>query len=56
MSHLVISKKNEIYLKIESEPHVFKELSDRFTFEVPNAKFMPLYKKKYMEGKIRIYL
>lgn len=55
MSHLVILKKNEIYLKIESEPHVFQELSDRFTFEVPNAKFMPQYRKKYWDGKIRLF-
>jgi superfamily II DNA or RNA helicase len=55
MSHLKISKKNEVYLKIESEPHVFQELSDKFTFEVPNAKFMPQYRKKYWDGKIRLF-
>jgi superfamily II DNA or RNA helicase len=55
MSHLIISKKNEVYLKIQSEPHVFQELSDRFTFEVPNAKFMPQYRKKYWDGKIRLF-
>ena len=26
MSHLVISKKNEVFLKIEAEPHVYYEL------------------------------
>ena len=55
MSHLKISKKNEVYLKIEAEPHVFQELSDKFTFEVPNAKFMPQYRKKYWDGKIRLF-
>jgi len=55
MSHLIISKKNEVYLKIQSEPHVFQELSDKFTFEVPNAKFMPQYRKKYWDGKIRLF-
>lgn len=55
MSHLVISKKNEVYLKIESEPHVLQELSDRFTFEVPNAKFMPQYRRRFWDGKIRLF-
>jgi len=53
MSHLVISKKNEVFLKIEAEPHVYYELSDSFTFEVPGVKYMPSYQKKYWDGKIR---
>ena len=56
MSHLTISKKNEVFLKIYSkEPHVFCELSDAFTFEVPGAKFMPQYRSKYWDGKIRLF-
>jgi len=50
-----ISKKNEVYLKIEAEPHVFYELSDEFTFDVPGAKFMPQYRNKYWDGKIRLF-
>jgi len=55
MSHLVISKKNEVYLKINAEPHIYYELSDQFTFDIPNAKFSPAYKKKYWDGKIRLF-
>ena len=56
MSRLTISKKNEVFLKIDSkEPHVFCELSDAFTFEVPGAKFMPQYRSKYWDGKIRLF-
>ena len=55
MSLLTISKKNEVYLKIEAEPHVFYELSDEFTFDVPGAKFMPQYRNKYWDGKIRLF-
>ena len=55
MSHLTILKKNEVYLKIESEPHVFYELSDQFTFELPGAKFMPQYRNRYWDGKIRLF-
>ena len=55
MSHLVISKKNEVYLQGKSEPHVYYELSDYFTFDVPGAKFMPQYRNKYWDGKIRLF-
>ena len=55
MSHLVISKKSEVYLHIEAEVHVYYELADQFTFEVPGAKFSPAYKNKYWDGKIRLF-
>ena len=55
MSHLIISKKNEVYLKINAEPHIYYELSDQFTFDIPNAKFSPAYKKKFWDGKIRLF-
>ena len=57
MTHLSIKKKNEVYIKISSsEEHVHHELSDYFTFEVPEAKFLkrnPRY--KYWDGTIRLY-
>ena len=55
MSHLVISKKNEVYLNVQAEPHVYYELADQFTFEVPGAKFSPAYKNRYWDGKIRLF-
>ena len=55
MSNLVISKKNELNLQISSEEHVYYELADQFTFEVPGAKFSPAYKKKFWDGKIRLF-
>ena len=55
MSHLVISKKNEVYLHVKAEPHVYYELADQFTFEVPGAKFSPAYKKRFWDGKIRLF-
>jgi len=55
MSHLVISKRNEVYLCVESEIHVYYELADQFTFEVPGAQFSPAYKKKFWDGKIRLF-
>ena len=55
MSHLVIAKKNEVFLSVNAEPHVYYELADQFTFEVPGAKFSPAYKKKFWDGKIRLF-
>jgi hypothetical protein len=43
-ANLVISKSNEVFLKINTEPHIEYELRDHFKFEVPNAKFMPQYR------------
>ena len=41
MSNLIVKKKNEVYVTIQSaEPHVHHELSDYFSFEVPEAKFL----------------
>ena len=54
MANIIIQKKNEIYLKVETEPHIHQELSEYFTFEVPGAKFMPQYRSKYWDGKIRL--
>ena len=55
MSNLIISKKNEVFLHVQAEPHVYYELADQFTFEVPGAKFMPQYRSKYWDGKIRLF-
>ena len=50
-----IIKKNEVFLKVEAEPHLHKELSEHFQFEVPGAKYMPAVKRRYWDGKIRLY-
>jgi superfamily II DNA or RNA helicase len=55
MSHLIISKKNEVYLQVKAEPHIYYELADQFTFDVPGAKFMPQFRNKYWDGKIRLF-
>ena len=55
MADLVIQKKNEVFLHIECDPHIRHELNDQFTFDVPGAKFMPQYRSKYWDGKIRLF-
>jgi hypothetical protein len=56
MTLITIQKKNEVYFQIKGDLHVHQELSDYFTFEVPEAKFLkrnPRY--KYWDGTIRLY-
>ena len=52
---LQIKKVNEVHMKIEAEPVIKQELSDFFTFEVPNARFTPAYKSRMWDGKIRLF-
>ena len=40
MTKIVVKKKNEVYLSVDAEPHVHHELSDYFSFELPEAKFL----------------
>ena len=54
-ANLVISKSNEVFLKIDTEPHIEYELRDHFKFEVPNAKFMPQYRGRNWNGEIHLY-
>ena len=54
-ANLVISKANEVFLKVDSEPHIQYELRDHFTFEVEGAKFMPQYRKRNWNGEIHLF-
>jgi len=54
-STLIITKVNEVYMKIESEAVIRQELNDFFSFAVPGAKFMPAYKSRMWDGKIRLF-
>ena len=55
MADLVIEKINEVYLKVKTEPSIEYELRDKFTFEVPNKKFMPQYRSKYWDGYVHLF-
>ena len=53
--YLIIDKKNEVYLKIEADADIRRELGEYFTFEVPGFKFMPQYGNRVWDGKIRLF-
>ena len=52
---LLIDKKNEVYMYVQTEPGLAQELCDYFTFYVPGYRFMPAYRNKIWDGKIRLF-
>jgi hypothetical protein len=52
---VTVNKKDEVYAKITCERHVAKELSEYFTFFVPGYQFVPAYRNKIWDGKIRLF-
>ena len=50
-----IKKKNEAFLHITTEASIEQELSEHFCFYVPGYKFMPAYKNRMWDGKIRLF-
>ena len=52
---IIARKKNEVFLELFADQGLLRELSDFFTFEVPGAKFMPQYRNKVWDGKIRLF-
>jgi superfamily II DNA or RNA helicase len=56
MSDIIsIRKKNEVYLEIDTSPSIAQELNDHFSFEVPGAKFHPLYRSRMWDGKVKLF-
>jgi superfamily II DNA or RNA helicase len=54
-SDIVVTKKNEVYAKIECERHLAMELSEFFTFFVPGHQFVPAFRNRIWDGKIRLF-
>ena len=52
--YLVIDRKDDVYLKIEADESIRRDLGEFFTFEVPGFKFMPQYRNRVWDGKIRL--
>ena len=52
---ITIRAKDSVHVRIETENSISKEISEYFTFDVPGASFMPAYRNRYWDGKIRLY-
>lgn len=55
MSDIRITTKNSVHILLHTEPGIAQELTDYFSFDVPGAKFHPLYKSRVWDGKIRLF-
>ena len=52
---IIISKVNEVYAKITCERHIAQELSEFFCFFVPGYQFVPAFRNRVWDGKIRLF-
>lgn len=52
---ITVSKVNEVFLQIECDAGTAHEIQDYFTFLVPGHQFMPSFRNKMWDGKIRLY-
>ncbi len=52
--NILLEKIDEVYIRVHAERHLLMELSEYFTFMVPGYQFMPAYRNKIWDGKIRL--
>jgi len=52
---ITVGKLNETFLMISCERHIAQELNEFFAFQVPGFQFMPQYRNKMWDGKIRLF-
>jgi superfamily II DNA or RNA helicase len=51
---LILHHKDEAFIRFECDRNIAQELSDYFTFHVPGYQFVPAYKNRLWDGKIRL--
>lgn len=55
MSKVIVSKVNEVFMQVDCDDGLARDLYDFFSFTVPGAKFMPSVKNRYWDGKVRLF-
>ena len=55
MSDLILHKQDEAFIKIECEKGIAYELSTYFEFFVPGHQFMPSFRNRLWDGKVRLF-
>ena len=55
MEKLYIKKLNDVYIQIDCDSGIARELSEYFSFFVPGYQFMPAYKMRMWSGKIQLF-
>jgi len=54
MEHVHVEKIDNVHVRVNAEASVKMEMSGYFEFYVPGYKFMPAYKNRVWDGKIRL--
>ena len=54
-SDIFIISHNEVHIRIESGRGISQELSEHFSFYIPGYRFMPAFKSRSWDGKIRLF-
>jgi superfamily II DNA or RNA helicase len=52
---VTVSKVDEVFMHVDCDDGLAKDLHDFFSFKVPGAKFMPSYKNKWWDGKVYLF-
>ena len=55
MSDISVLSLDSVHVKVDCDRSIAKELSDFFTFKVPNHEFSPAYKKKVWDRTIKLF-
>ena len=54
-SEIILKKIDEVFMQVQCDDGLARDLHDFFSFTVPNAKFMPSVKHRYWDGKVRLF-
>ena len=52
---IIVSKVDDVFMHVECDDGLAKDLHEFFSFAVPNAKFMPSYRNKFWDGKVYLF-
>jgi hypothetical protein len=56
MADITINFKDHVHCRVHSnDVGLLQEISDYFTFEQPGARFMPQFRAKLWDGKVRLF-
>ena len=54
-SEIILKKIDEVFMQVQCDKGLARDLYDFFSYTVPNAKFMPSVKNRYWDGKVRLF-
>ena len=55
MNTVTITKHNELYIRVDAERSILKEISERFSFMVPGSQYSPAFKAGVWDGRIKLF-